>query len=180
MSKLKTCKECNKEVSKKAKICPHCGVKNRYSRVWIVLFSIIGFFILISMFSQVKESTDSLSSTSVQSLKTNSEITSENDSFSVSQKNAVKKADSYLSFTSFSREGLIRQLKHDGFNSEESAIAVDSLFIDWKKQASLKAESYLSFTSFSCEGLIDQLSSSADGFTEEEAKYGVTQTGLCS
>ena len=75
---------------------------------------------------------------------------------------------------------MIRQLKHDGFNSEESTIAVDSLFIDWKKQASLKAESYLSFTSFSCEGLIDQLSSSADGFTEEEAKYGVTQTGLCS
>ena len=40
--------------------------------------------------------------------------------FSLEQKNAVKKAESYLSFSSFSREGLIDQLEFEGFTHDEA------------------------------------------------------------
>lgn len=46
---------------------------------------------------------------------------------------------------------------------------------DWNEQAAKKAKSYLEFTSFSRSGLIDQLL--YDGFTQEQAEYGVTQNG---
>ena len=40
----------------------------------------------------------------------------------------------------------------------------------------MKAADYLEYTSFSREGLIDQLM--YDGFTREQAEYGVSTTGL--
>lgn len=48
--------------------------------------------------------------------------------------------------------------------------------MDWNEQAVKSAESYLDFTSFSRSGLIDQLL--FEGFTREQAEYGVDQTGL--
>jgi hypothetical protein len=48
--------------------------------------------------------------------------------------------------------------------------------VDWKEQAALSAENYLEVTAFSRQGLIDQLV--FEGFTEEQATYGVDQTGL--
>ena len=43
------------------------------------------------------------------------------------------------------------------------------------EQAAKSAEQYLSFSSFSRQGLIDQLM--YEGFTQEQAEYGVTQNG---
>ena len=54
--------------------------------------------------------------------------------------------------------------------------AVDRVTIDWKEQAAESAESYLKFSSFSRTGLTDQLI--FEGFTPEQAKYGVGKTGL--
>ncbi len=101
----------------------------------------------------------------------------------VSQKNAIKEAESYLEFTAFSRLGLIGQLSSEfgsQFTIEDSTFAVDSLNVDWNAQAVKSAESYLEFSSFSCQGLIDQLSSEyGSEFTVEQATYGATQVGLC-
>lgn len=96
---------------------------------------------------------------------------------------ARDKAQSYLGFSAFSRNGLIRQLSSDageGFPKAVATEAVDSLSVDWNAQAVKSAESYLSFTSFSCSGLKQQLSSSAgEGYTKAQAAYGAGQTDAC-
>ena len=91
------------------------------------------------------------------------------------EKNALAKANSYLSFSAFSKKGLIKQLNFEGFSNEEAQYAVDNCGADWNEQAALKAKSYLDFTSFSRSGLIKQLE--FEGFTTEQAEYGATAVG---
>jgi SOS response regulatory protein OraA/RecX len=92
------------------------------------------------------------------------------------EENARESAESYLDYTSFSRTGLIRQLKSEGFSTKDATYGVSAQNADWKKQAAASAESYLDYTSFSRTGLIRQLKS--EGFTEEQAVYGVNKVGL--
>lgn len=91
------------------------------------------------------------------------------------EKNALAKAHSYLGFSAFSKDGLIKQLNFEGFSAEEAQYAVDNCGADWNEQAALKAKSYLDFTSFSRSGLIQQLE--FEGFTTEQAEYGATAVG---
>lgn len=91
------------------------------------------------------------------------------------QKNALAKAQSYLSVMPFSHSGLVDQLEFEGFSHEDSTFAADNCGADWNEQAALKAESYLSIMSFSRSGLIDQLE--FEGFTREQAEYGVSAVG---
>lgn len=103
------------------------------------------------------------------------------DKLDLEQKNAIKSAENYLSFSAFSREGLIQQLSSDygdGYSKEDAEFAVDYLekndLVDWKEQAYRAAENYLSVSPFSKKGLIDQLSSEyGDKYTKDEAEYGV-------
>ncbi len=94
----------------------------------------------------------------------------------VSQQNALGKAQDYLEFQSFSRSGLIRQLEFEGFSTADATYAVENLTVDWNEQAAKKAEDYMSFSSFSRSGLINQLT--FDGFTQAEAEYGASAVGL--
>jgi colicin import membrane protein len=94
----------------------------------------------------------------------------------LSQQNAVEKAESYLDFTAFSKTGLIKQLEFEGFSNADSVYAVENITVDWNEQAVLKAESYLEFSSFSKQGLIDQLK--FEGFTPEQAAHGAAAVGL--
>lgn len=100
------------------------------------------------------------------------------------QSNAVRSAKNYLSFSGFSRDGLIAQLSSDagdGYSVADATVAVDSLDVDWNEQAVRSAKNYLSFSGFSCNGLIEQLSSRAgDKYTVSQAKYGAQQAGACS
>jgi len=91
------------------------------------------------------------------------------------QKNAVSKANSYLSLMAFSRTGLIKQLEFEGFSTEEATYAADHCGADWNEQAAKKAQSYLDLMSFSRSGLIDQLL--FEGFTQAQAEYGVSAVG---
>jgi hypothetical protein len=99
------------------------------------------------------------------------------------QKNAVKSAQSYLSFMAFSRLGLIDQLSSsagEGYSVQDATVAVDSLNVDWNAQAVRSAKEYLKTMPFSCNGLIDQLSSAAgENFTVAQATYGAQQAGAC-
>ena len=99
------------------------------------------------------------------------DVGSEQD-YTVSQLNALESAESYLSFSSFSRSGLIDQLKYEGFSKSDAAFAVDNVTVDWDEQAAKSAESYLDSSSFSRSGLIDQLE--FEGFTSSQAEYGVS------
>ncbi|EOD69181.1 Ltp family lipoprotein [Amycolatopsis vancoresmycina] len=109
--------------------------------------------------------------------------TSEAPQYPPQVEQARTSAENYLSFTAFSRNGLIRQLSSmagEGFPKDVATKAVDSLSVDWNEQAAKAAENYLSFTSFSCSGLKQQLSSSAgEGFTKAQAAFGAGQTAAC-
>ena len=93
----------------------------------------------------------------------------------IGEENALRSANSYLSFMCFSREGLIDQLEYEGFTTQEAEFAVDNCGADWFEQAVGCAESYLDSNSFSYEGLVDQLE--YEGFTREQAVYGVDRCG---
>ena len=86
-------------------------------------------------------------------------------------KNALRSAQSYLSFTAFSYSGLIKQLEFEGYTLAEATYAADHCGADWDEQAYKSAQNYLSFMAFSRSGLIDQLE--FEGFTHEQAVYGV-------
>ena len=94
---------------------------------------------------------------------------------SVSKQNALKKAKSYLDYSAFSRNGLIKQLKFEGFSNEDAVYAVDNINADWNEQSLKKAKSYLDYSAFSKKGLIKQLE--YEGFTSEQANYGVSNCG---
>ena len=72
--------------------------------------------------------------TSVESEKPSGEKT-------VSQKNALKKAKSYIDFQAFSHDGLVEQLEFEGFSHEDAVYGADNCGADWNEQAVKKAKS---------------------------------------
>lgn len=91
------------------------------------------------------------------------------------QKNALKRAKSYLSYTSFSYKSLIKQLEYEGYSNEDSIYGADNCGADWNEQAAKKAKSYMDYSSFSKTSLIKQLK--YEGFTNEQAEYGASAVG---
>jgi hypothetical protein len=94
----------------------------------------------------------------------------------VSQSNAREKAQDYLDYSAFSREGLIKQLEFEGFSNADATYGTDAVGADWNAQAALKAQDYLDYSAFSRSGLIDQLE--FEGFTSSEARFGADSVGL--
>lgn len=94
----------------------------------------------------------------------------------VSQKNAIRVAHSYLDFMAFSKKGLIDQLEYEGFSTEDAEFAAKRCGADWNEQAEKCAENYLKTQGFSRDGLIDQLE--YEGFTHKQAVHGVDAVGL--
>lgn len=98
------------------------------------------------------------------------------------QKSAITSAQNYLSFSGFSRVGLIQQLSSkagDGFKVKDAVFAVDHVKVDWNKEAVQSAKQYLQINGFSRAGLIQQLSSKAgDGYTHAQAVYAANHVGL--
>jgi len=91
------------------------------------------------------------------------------------QSNARESAENYISFSAFSRKGLIEQLKFEDYSTADATYAVDAISVDWNEQAAKAAENYLSFSSFSRDSLIDQLV--FEGYTQSQASYGATAAG---
>ncbi|RLC37889.1 hypothetical protein DRH29_00540 [candidate division Kazan bacterium] len=97
-------------------------------------------------------------------------------SITVSQKNAVQTAKSYLAFGGFSRDGLVDQLEYEKFSHDDAVYGVDHSGADWNEQAAKSAKSYMEFSSFSRDGLIEQLK--YEKFTQAQAEYGANAVGL--
>lgn len=93
----------------------------------------------------------------------------------VSQQNAVDKAKSYLSFSGFSRKGLIEQLEYEGYSTEDATFGADNAGADWNAECAEKAKSYMQMSSFSRKGLADQLA--FEGFTPEQIAAGLAAVG---
>jgi hypothetical protein len=94
--------------------------------------------------------------------------------FTPAQDNAIAKAESYLDYSAFSKQGLILQLEYDKFTTADATFAVAHIEstggVDWREQAVRKAKSYMDYSAFSLDGLIRQLE--YDKFTLSEAQYG--------
>lgn len=169
------CKVCGKEIAKSAKVCPHCGAKNKkpiYKRIWVWLLGVI--IIFGGLMSCGGEDT-STNNTDVQIKDTKEEVEKVEEKISIGEKNAKEKAESYLKIMDFSKEGLKEQLEFEGFTPEEIEYAVNNCKVDWFEEAAGKADTYLDMMSFSREGLYDQLE--FEGFTPEEIEYGLKSVG---
>lgn len=120
--------------------------------------------------------TDPAAGTSVEEGATVKIIATEKPQLSVSQQNAVRKAEQYLNTMAFSRQGLIDQLVYEGYPIEDATFGVDYPQTDWNAQAAAKAQNYLDTMPFSRQSLIEQLV--YEGFSQEQAEFGVAAVGL--
>lgn len=93
----------------------------------------------------------------------------------LSQKNAVGKAESYLRLMGFSRAGLIQQLEFEDYSTEDATFAADNVEVDWNAEAAEKAQSYLDSMEFSRQGLYDQLA--FEEFTPEQIEHALAAVG---
>ena len=109
------------------------------------------------------ENDNNAPATQNQPTQTQSELEPDTPSETISQKNAVRKAKSYLNYTTFSRDGLVEQLKFDQFSHADAVYGADNSGADWYEQAAKKAQSYMEYSAFSRGSLIEQLK--FDGFT---------------
>lgn len=101
--------------------------------------------------------------------------TSQAKGVTTGQANALQQAQNYLSFTPFSKKGLVKQLKFEGYSDKEANYAVKNCRANWDDQAKQKAVEYLGTSPFSKSGLIKQLK--FEGFTSKQAAYGVKNCG---
>ena len=97
------------------------------------------------------------------------------DTTTLTQKNALNSAKSYLAYTAFSHDGLVEQLEYEKFDHDDAVYAADNCGADWNEQALKSAKSYLAYTAFSHDGLVEQLE--YEKFTTEEAEYGADNCG---
>src|SRR5699024_1481935 len=92
----------------------------------------------------------------------NSDAAGVDDNVSKEFQNALRSAERYLDFSSFSYQGLYDQLTSeyaDAYPADAAQYAVDTVTVDWNEEALESAENYLEFSHFSYQGLYDQLTS---------------------
>lgn len=162
---------------------------HKYLWVWVIVIIVIMGFLANGLNNSIETAKETPKQTSEiinDKLKINEEPKKEigeatikqeiKVSETLSQQNAVRRAEQYLKVMPFSKSGLIEQLEFDGFSHEDATYAVNKLNVDWKEQAVKKAKTYLDVIPFSRSELINQLE--FDGFTTEEATYAVDQLGF--
>ena len=103
--------------------------------------------------SNTNSTTSSSSSTTTPSTSSNASTPSP----TTGEKNALRSAREYLSFSAFSYTGLIKQLEYEGYSTEEATYAADNCNANWNEQAAKSAKEYLDMSSFSRQELINQL-----------------------
>ncbi len=94
----------------------------------------------------------------------------------VSQKNAVAKAKTYLAYSAFSHDGLVNQLEYEHFSHVDAVYGADNSGANWNEQADKKAKTYMEYSAFSRISLIEQLKH--EKFTQEQAEHGADAVGL--
>lgn len=181
------CPDCKKLISPSAVSCPGCArpmgsstsenvlsvpVKKKKTSGCAILVLLLIVLAVIGGLTKGSRSSSTSGSSRTSSSRASSTPT---DNRTMGQRNALDKADSYLAFTAFSREGLIEQLEYEGFSHSDAVYGADNCGANWNQQAALKAQSYLDLSSFSRQGLIEQLE--YEGFTHGQAVYGVEAVG---
>ena len=89
------------------------------------------------------------------------------------QRNALNRAERYLSSNAFSQSSLKRQLLYEDFSESAADFAVATVNADWNEQALKKALRYSQNLSLSDERVRNQLS--YEGFTSEQIEYALAR-----
>lgn len=87
------------------------------------------------------------------------------------QKQAFKRAISYLKSSGFSYKKLVGQLEYEKFSHEDSLFVVDNCKVDWNEQALIYAKATLASGGISEEELKERLIN--DKFTSEQTEYAI-------
>src|SRR5699024_6817173 len=87
--------------------------------------------------------------------------------------NALKAAERYIAFTSFSKQGQVEQLAIADYSPEAAQYGAEEVGADWDEQAVKPAVRYLDYTLISEEGVVDKLT--FDGFTAEQAQAAASR-----
>ena len=80
-----------------------------------------------------------------------------NNSMTLGQSNALKKAKQYIESSAFSYQGLVEQLEFEGYEHADAVYGAENCGADWQEQANKKAKQYLDSSAFSYNGLIEQI-----------------------
>lgn len=102
-------------------------------------------------------------------------ITESDDSATLGERNALKKALQYLNTSAFSYDSLVHQLEYEGFEHADAVYGADNCGADWQEQAHKKAQQYLDTSAFSAKSLAHQLE--YEGFSSEMADNAVKNCG---
>lgn len=193
------CKKCGTMYD--SNFCPNCGAGNqgggkKPGKIIIILAAIIVIAAVAAVIGgkdkapqtagvpsgppQVSqtldsETTDALVSTAPSASQAQPVEEDDTAGETLSQKNARKAAENYLSVMNFSASGLAEQLQFEGYSESDAAYAVAKCGADWNEQALGKALTYLATMPFSATGLQNQLT--FEGFTADQAQYGVANCG---
>ena len=87
------------------------------------------------------------------------------------QRNALNRAERYLSSSAFSQSRLKRQLLYEDFSESAADFALATVDADWNEQALKRALRYSQNLSLSDERVASQLS--FEGFTSEQIEYAL-------
>ena len=82
--KMTTCKHCGQEIAASAKVCPHCGGKNKppiYKRGWFIALIVL---IILYAIGSSDSSSNTASSTSTSASSTKAEVSNSSNSVTVS------------------------------------------------------------------------------------------------
>lgn len=201
-NKLISCKHCGEEIAASAKVCPHCGGKNKkpiYKKWWfwvIVIIVIIAIMpkndtkpdttavpettapVLQEVVKETEKATVEDDSTEAQPAETEAPTETEPEDTVPSEfKSALKKAKTYSSLMNMSKQGIFDQLTSEygeKFPEDAATYAIENLDVDWNQNALKKAEDYCKTMHMSKRGVYDQLISEfGEKFTEEEAQYAI-------
>ena len=149
-----------------------------YKKWWLIVIVVIVVLAAIGAGSGGDDPADTQAPTNqnqeVQDTSTDEPVEMAPD-MTLGEKNALAKANDYLSIMAFSHNGLIEQLEYEGYTTEEATFAADNCGADWNEQAAKKAQDYLDTMAFSRDGLIKQLE--FEGFTKKQAEYGAKAVG---
>lgn len=162
------------------------GSRTSIAVAWMIF--VVTLFVCVTLLSNLdaQDATNAdpaaTGSTQVDPLAQNATSGSTKPKMTTAQRQAVRSAESYITYAGFSKAGLMRQLTSEsgeGFTQADARYAVNHIKVNWNTEAVQSARSYLDMTGFSRSGLIRQLHSSAgDGYTLKQATYAANKVGL--
>lgn len=93
----------------------------------------------------------------------------------IGQKNARRSAESYIKLSAFSYDGLINQLKFEGYSDEDAKYGADNCNANWLDEAAQSAQQYLNIMPMSRDELKNQLE--FEGFTADQIEHALSEVG---